>query len=380
MLDEESKTKKHYDYIIAGTGLAGLALACRLASSSLCGKRVLLIDRQEKKHNDRTWCFWATADEKIPEIAFKTWYNCRVMGDNFEKLLKLDPYEYKMIRGIDFYNYARQIIQSRHNWDWVTEEIKEIDFERGIVNTSRTFYQADLVFRCYYDLKTLNIPSGYITLIQHFKGWVIRTPSPAFDPHCVTLMDFRTRQHGHTRFYYVLPFSKTEALVEYTVFSPGFLPMEEYDIALEDYIKNQLNIHCFDILETEFNGIPMTNYPFEASPKGKVISLGSIAGFVKPSSGYAFKRTWQRVDLLVENLERQHPISAALLQSKSRFRWYDAFILTRAAKGKLSLKTLFSKLFLNLPDYLVFKFLEEKTNLKEEARILWISFLAFIRN
>jgi glycine/D-amino acid oxidase-like deaminating enzyme len=51
--------KDSFDYIIAGGGLAGLSLAFYLNESEhLRGKKVLIIDRDAKRRNDRTWCFW----------------------------------------------------------------------------------------------------------------------------------------------------------------------------------------------------------------------------------------------------------------------------------------------------------------------------------
>ena len=60
-----------------------------------------------------------------------------------------------------------------------------------------------------------------IRLLQHFKGWVIETNEPSFDPNKATMMDFRVSQQHGTTFAYVLPFSATSALVEYTLFHEG---------------------------------------------------------------------------------------------------------------------------------------------------------------
>ena len=50
--------KPDYDFIIAGSGCAGLSLAVRLIQSGCKFERVLIIDRDLKNTNDRTWCFW----------------------------------------------------------------------------------------------------------------------------------------------------------------------------------------------------------------------------------------------------------------------------------------------------------------------------------
>ena len=56
-------------------------------------------------------------------------------------------------------------------------------------------------------------------LVQHFEGWVIKTKNNFFDSEKATFMDFSIDQNSTTQFMYILPFSKTEALIEYTLFS-----------------------------------------------------------------------------------------------------------------------------------------------------------------
>jgi len=55
----------------------------------------------------------------------------------------------------------------------------------------------------------------YHDLLQHFIGWEISTPQPAFSPQAATFLDFRTPQGVAMRFFYVLPFMAHRALVEY---------------------------------------------------------------------------------------------------------------------------------------------------------------------
>ena len=51
--------QKSYDYIILGAGCAGLSLLMRMiGSNQFNDKKILLIDKEQKNKNDRTWCFW----------------------------------------------------------------------------------------------------------------------------------------------------------------------------------------------------------------------------------------------------------------------------------------------------------------------------------
>ena len=100
-------------------------------------------------------------------------------------------------------------------------------------------------------------------LLQHFKGWQIKTPEPTFDSQVATLMDFRTGQQHGTSFCYVLPLSDKEALIEYTLFTPTVLKDEQYDSELINYISNVLHLSNYEVTDTEFGVIPMTNYRFK---------------------------------------------------------------------------------------------------------------------
>jgi lycopene beta-cyclase len=48
-----------YDFILSGGGLAGLSLAYHLINSPLRDRSILIVDKDAKQQNDRTWCFWA---------------------------------------------------------------------------------------------------------------------------------------------------------------------------------------------------------------------------------------------------------------------------------------------------------------------------------
>jgi len=48
-----------YDFIIAGAGCSGLSLLYKiLQTPSLQNKSILVIDKDQKKNNDITLCFW----------------------------------------------------------------------------------------------------------------------------------------------------------------------------------------------------------------------------------------------------------------------------------------------------------------------------------
>ncbi|MCC6413660.1 MAG: lycopene cyclase [Saprospiraceae bacterium] len=379
-----------YDVVIAGAGLAGLTLARLIATHPELGKkRVLIIDRDDKNANDRTWCFWARDDENMPAVSTFTWNACKFYAPGFERRLDIAPYRYHMVRGCDFYAWSKQQIATNPNIIWLKASILNIDAEQGLVTTDSGDYTGEVVFNSAL-MKRKLIPQnpwfeqpfslsekpeaqgrgGAIQLLQHFKGWLVETEQPVFDPECVTFMDFRVDQNGATRFVYVLPFSPTRALVEYTLFSPELLKETDYDDALKNYLIQYLNINQYQIEETEFGIIPMTDAVFPAILEGRVINIGTAGGFVKGSSGYAFKRTQRKLQALVNDWGQQGAPNPALLASDPHFRFFDSVLLkVLQQKGDLG-GEVFKRMFRDLPATTVFRFLDEDSTLVENLRVM----------
>jgi lycopene beta-cyclase len=276
-----------------------------------------------------------------------------------------------MVRSADFYGWARSVIQRKSNMEWVSADIVSIDHNGGQVHTSKGVFEGTFVFnsaiRDFIDRK--NEDTRFTQLLQHFKGWIIETDTPAFDPGAVTFMDYRIEQGGDTRFVYVLPFSDRKALVEYTVFSPELLPDEVYDRELSDYIGNRLHIRGFTIEETEFGVIPMTDLPVR-NREGRTFHIGTAGGFVKGSSGYAFKRTQRKTVEFLNGWVSSGAPDASLLRSKWRYRFYDSVLLRVLKNGLVPGSKFFTMLFSQLPATLVFSFLDEDTTFAEDLRLL----------
>jgi len=377
--------------LLAGSGLSGLTVALECARRPFFrDKKIVLIDRDDKSRNDRTWCFWAKDGEPLPQVSHKIWDECLFFGADFEKMLNITPYQYHMVRGLDFYNWAKSELSKYPNVQRITANILDIDPHNGIVKTDAGDFQGEWVFNSArftaegttYPVdgarwtgpnrksKIVHPKSPHTFLLQHFKGWLIETPSPAFDPAAVTFMDYRLEQHGETRFVYVLPFSETRALVEFTVFSPALCPAEEYDAELRRYIAEVLKIKVYSVEEEEFGVIPMTDLPLSPYGEGRVINIGTAGGFVKASSGYAFLRTQRKLRAFVDDWEKSGVPNPSLLQSSWGFRAMDSIMLRVLREGSVSGKEFFSQLFQKLPAPLVFRFLDEDATFSEVFRVL----------
>ncbi|MFM9949119.1 MAG: lycopene cyclase family protein [Saprospiraceae bacterium] len=378
--------------LLAGAGLSGLTLALECAKRPFFqDKKIVLIDRDDKSRNDRTWCFWAKDDEPLPLVDHKIWNQCQFFGKDIEKILDISPYRYHMIRGLDFYNWAKTELAKYPNVQRVTANILDIDAENGIIRTDLGDYQGEWIFnsarftaagKTYavdgarwtspkLQASSINRKSAHSFLLQHFKGWIIETPSAAFNPETVTFMDYRLDQHGETRFVYVLPFSKTRALVEFTVFSPELCPPETYENELKRYLSEVLKITDFHIEEEEFGVIPMTDLTLSPKGEGRVINIGTAGGFVKASSGYAFLRTQRKVRSFVNAWEKTGTPDPSTLQSSQMYRAFDSIMLHVLQENLVSGKDFFSLLFKKLPAPLVLRFLDEDASWGDIFRVLY---------
>ena len=362
----------HFDYIIAGGGAAGLSLALELIQSDLSGRSVLIIDRDTKSQNDRTWCFWTDQPTGLESILFRSWSQIRFVAPTFDHVFPLNNYRYTMVRGIDFYDYAKQKINASPNFHWNHGKVNSIvDTPHGAqVDVDGKIYSADFVFDSIIRPADLSHqPQKYHYLKQHFVGWIIETPDPFFDPQTPTLFDFRTPQKGAMRFMYTLPFSANTALIEYTLFSASLLPQAEYLQALKEYVEKVLGINAYEIKETEQGVIPMTDYIFRRRLGAHILNIGTKGGRVKPSSGYAFWRIHQDSKAIVRSLMNDlHPFN--IPESPVRYRWYDTILLQIMLRHPNECADLFTILFKRNSIQSIFGFLNEDGDWLNDLKIL----------
>ncbi len=364
--------KKKYDYIIAGAGLSGLLLAMEMNKSSvLKNKKLLLVDKEIKEHNDRTWCFWGDDSFEFESIVYKKWPKIRFATPTSDGNYEVNPYHYKYIRGVDFYNYANEKLKQNAAYESIVGEITEISPE-GFIIVNGERYEADIIFNSLHPpLEEFSYPKGECYyLLQHFKGYFIETEEDYFDPEVATFMDFTIEQHKEARFGYILPFSKREALVEYTLFSQNLLTQEEYQKELEEYITHQLGIKKYKIHHDEFGIVPMSTYSYQPKIDGKILRIGTFGGFVKPSSGFAFSRTIKRIRKIAGDLEKYGEVKPSSLESPAKYKFYDNILLSILEQDNTVTRDIFEKMFTNISSYTILKFLDEESSLVEDLKVM----------
>ena len=405
-----------YDFILSGGGLAGLSLAYHLINGPLRDRSILIVDKDAKQQNDRTWCFWEEQPTLFDTIAYRVWPRLRFVSDDFTREYDLAPYRYQMIRGIDFYTLTQEKLSQCSNVTFLRGNIDRVEDgtdratvivdgqacsgtwvfdstlpaslrgsvpaswrgahaarEQNEVESKRATQQSptasDELAAPASGLLALTNDGHYHHLQQHFRGWEIETDRPFFNPQLPTLFDFRTPQAGHMRFVYTLPFAENRALIEYTLFSAQLLPSEEYDAGLRTYVEDLLGIRRYEIKHVEAGVIPMTDHPFPRRLGGRIMSIGTKGGRVKPSTGYAFLRIQRDSAAIVQSLiEHDQPFHVPA--RRGRFGLHDAILLNIMTHHPDDLKPIFTLMFRNNPIQRIFRFLDETVPFHEEVRFI----------
>lgn len=269
-----------YDYIILGAGASGLLLAYRMANDPFFdNKSVLIIDKNKAKGNDRTWCFWENGAGEWDALVSKTWEKIFFGSHLYTKTIPIVPFSYKMIRSETFYRTLWRSIDKKSNFHFVEDCV--IDFseqKNGVeVHTGNNRYHGEKLFNSLLDSTLYKSQKKYPLIHQHFVGWFIRTKADTFDDSEATFMDFTVPQNGNTRFMYVLPMDKKNALFEYTLFSKELLEYSDYEYAIKVYLK-QKKIEDYEIVEVEKGNIPMTSFKFHQLNSEHILNIGTAGG------------------------------------------------------------------------------------------------------
>ncbi|GGM19291.1 lycopene cyclase [Streptomyces fumigatiscleroticus] len=366
------------DVAIVGAGAAGLSLAHRL-SGRAPGARPLsavLVDAPPGplRPPRRTWCFWEQGRGRYDAAVTASWRRLRVRspaGTVIEG--DIAPLRYKMIRSDDFEHLVGHGLAGSGAVRCLEATVDGVEEVRdGALVHLRTPDGGPglLHARWVFDSRPPgSLPAARTTLLQHFRGWFVRTERPVFDPGAAELMDFRTPQPATgLSFGYVLPTGRREALVEYTEFSPRVLPPDGYEAALRHYTRDVLRLGDLQVLSAETGVIPMTDAPRDREVGASVFRIGAAGGATRPSTGYTFAGLQRQTRAVAAALGRgRRPLPPPA--HSVRARAMDAVLLRALDSGRVDGAALFSRLFARVPMRQLLLFLDGRTHLYEDLAI-----------
>ncbi|MDZ7878944.1 MAG: lycopene cyclase family protein [Saprospiraceae bacterium] len=357
---------EEFDIAVVGSGCAGFQLLHELSlQPDWKHQKVALFSDEQALQ--RSWCFWAKGEQALQHLITKSWQNVTFKSANFSKTENIAPYKYHYIAGETFFNFFKSdFMPKQSNVEVISMAVQHINkndtgfYVMGKEGKSK----AQHVFS---SLLANNNGKARFHLWQHFQGWFVKTDTPTFDDSSVVLMDFSIPQSNDVRFVYILPFSPYEALVEMTVFSAAVYADATYQDVLTSYMNDNYPAATFTIEATEKGQIPMTDAPFSRLGTAGEVLIGSAAGMIKASTGYAFKRIGRDCAQLAANFKAKKGFE--WLTSKRRFKFYDRLLLGILTEEPTKGSVIFSRLFQKMPIQTVLRFLDEETNLWEELKI-----------
>ena len=361
---------EEYDFIIAGSGASGLVLAYRIANDTYFDhKSILIIDREKKNKNDRTWCYWEIGQGDWDDILTKEWKSMAFRSPWHSETTEITPYSYKMVRSADLYNKLWEVIDKKSNITFVQDSVLNISnrSDKALVLTKKTEYHGKKVVNSIFFNRNYQHQNKYPVLNQHFLGWFVESKEEVFDDSTATFMDFTVDQKGNTRFIYVLPLTKRKALLEYTLFSKNILTAEYYEKEIRSYLKDQ-NIIDYSIVEKEQGVIPMTSYKFWKRNSKTILNIGTAGGWTKASTGYTFGNITKQTKQLVKFLKTEQSFKD--FRSPTRFWFYDLLLLDILDEDNYIGSRIFSVFFRKNKTQNIFKFLDEETSFLEDIKIM----------
>jgi lycopene beta-cyclase len=356
------------DVLILGGGCAGLSLAVALAERAPA-MRVDTLEARMDYTRDRTWCFWNSAPHPFSGGVTHRWDSWRVSHAGAEARQRSLHYRYEHLPADRFYELAidrvkdagQQLtlgvdVQSVRQRD----DLYEVQTQHGIVRS-----------RWVFDSRPPSLPGSQPLLAQRFTGWHVRTQSPCFDASVVDLMDFQpTDECGRTMFFYVLPFSSTEALVEATYLEQPALPPADAEAALRLYLQGLCG-DAYEVLYRESAMLPMG----EQRPRSRsgerrerMLSIGTRGGRVKASSGYAFQRIQRQSASIADALAHGNPIPFSF--EPPFYAVLDRIFLEALRRSPAHAATYFMAMFRRIPADTLVRFLSERASLSEILRVM----------
>ena len=360
----------NYDLIILGGGCAGLSLAMRLSEQGALCPKTLIIEKREHYVNDRTWCFWGTADARLTHLSSHSWQSVKINSAQDSINIDCKDTPYQMLAAEIFYQNALQVIAQNNRITIHLNEAVLAPPTKANECWQITCNQHAYTTKSIVDTRPAKLPQhGDSILWQSFYGHEIECEQEIFDYKTATLMDFDDGDKTRIYFNYVLPVSKTKALIETTVFATMPVPHENLAAKLDEAIAQYTAKQAYTIIRSEHGILPMGNKHQANGQDSAYIHAGLFAGAARPSTGYAFQRIQTWADLCAKSIQQtQYPIGHkpdSLLQSAMD----RLFLKLIRAQPRLA-PLIFLKLFQRCNTPKLIRFLSDQARLTDYLAIM----------
>jgi len=359
------------DFVILGGGCSALSFINQVIEQKITKYSFIVIEKKKKYADDKSWCFWSANIKKNKNIIETSWNSFSFNIGNNTNFLSSINFKYYYIRSINFYESIKKKISNYANITLkLNETIISITNKKNYyeVITNKNIYLAKNVL----DTRpNINIYKKNPFLYQCFVGYEIKSEEKInLKKSNAYLMHNMHTSNDKFYFEYILPIEKSIYLFELTTFTKKDLPLrnieKELRIVLSKYFKKP-----YQIIRKEYGKIPMgfINNKMIKNKKNYFVS-GSLAGSIRPSSGYAFVdiQKWSekaannlKIKGTIETLEKREIIKEFLDKIFLKVISYD---ISKAPQ----IFYYFSK---NISPTTFIKFMLGEANLLEYLRIIY---------
>jgi lycopene beta-cyclase len=367
-----ARDRSSYRFAILGAGLAGLSLARAFARAGV-RDRITVVDVKPAFRDDRTWSFWDIDGNGDAGLAAGRWHAWQLIDARGAYVQRSEHAPYVALRSADFYESACSEITEAGFEIALGERVADVtESERGcMVTTSRRRFAADIVF----DARGLSTAMvGASPVVQRFVGRRISTKRDAFEPGVATLMDVQDDTADGFHFYYVLPFTAREALVENTYFARAPIATARLEAELDAYVMRRYGRVLAGTDYREIGAIPMSAARASYTRTRRVVPIGLRGGCARPGSGYTFHRVAMQTAALAQAFA---PHDAPLRERSFALAppTCDAWLIAAARHAPSLLPGAFAKLFATTDGNRVARFMMDRAGALESFPVLAASAL-----
>jgi lycopene beta-cyclase len=274
-----------YDYAFLGSG-ASTCIHLLSHGDYFKNKKVLILEKAAAFDQQKTFCSFVS-DQNISAFATKSWSRWWVTTSNGLELREGRKSCYQYVSAKYFFESFQEKVQS---WSSLNirfgQEVQSLKaLAQGFeIKTDKTSFVSDFIFDS-------RMPQGLKKsdpLLQHFLGleYSFEKAHPFKEP---VIMDLDSEYDSGLKFFYLIPTSETELLVEITYFDRSRRSEADYQREVEAYLLKKI-LKPIKTIRKEFGCIPLIEVDNQIN-EASYVALGARAGNLRPSTGYSFARS-----------------------------------------------------------------------------------------
>lgn len=364
-----SSTEGKSKVVVVGGGLSGALVALKLHLNGFSD--FLLVDQHELNGGEHTWSFHKTdvneADyELLISMGASEWEGHSVKFKHYDRLL---PGTYCSLRSEDFYKFLKGLLPQENTR--LGEKVLRTHLSGDIEFRSGDRVSGALVLDARGQKLDHIGPLGY----QKFVGVDLEFSEPHGLQQPV-IMDATIQQKDGYRFFYLLPLTPYQILVEDTRYSSSAdLDEKEFLREIQKYVDPRWGQN-YELLRIERGvlPIPLTEQMFQNS-RGRVQNIGVRGGYFHPVTSYSLPWALQVAEIIASNISLgTSDVQNKLNQYQKSWQKKCGFLFTLnrmmfgAAEDEERVK-IFER-FYTLPNSLIQRFYAGEMKMRDQARLL----------